>query len=52
MLLSSTKNEGITCGYMEIDIEKSGSNENIKTCFLYDPKVVNIGILDESTKGN
>ena len=52
LLLPSTKNEGITCGYMEIDIEKSGSNENIKTCFLYEPKVVNIGILDESTKGN
>ena len=54
LLLPSTKNEGITCGYMEIDIEKSdlNSKENIKTCFLYDPKVVNIGILDESTKGN
>ena len=52
MLLPSTKRSGISCGYMEIDIEKSNSVESIKTCFLYDPKVVQIGILDESTKGN
>ena len=52
MLLPSTKKEGISCGYIEIDIKKTDSNENIKTCFLYDPKVANIGILDESTKGN
>jgi len=52
LLLPSTKRSGISCGYMEIDIEKSNSVESIKTCFLYDPKVVQIGILDESTKGN
>ena len=51
-LLSSTKNEGLSCGYMEIKIEEPGAVETKKTCFLYDPKVVKNGILDEATKGN
>ena len=34
-LLPSTKNEGISCGYMEITIIEPNAVENRTTCFLY-----------------
>lgn len=52
-LLDSTKAAGISCGYMEITIiEQPTVIETRKTCFLYDPKVAETGILDEASKGN
>ena len=37
LLLTSTKEQGISCGYMEIDIQESHNIvEKRKTCFLYD----------------
>ena len=53
LLLPSTKESGISCGYMEIDIkEPSGSEEKRATCFLYDPKVSSSKTLDEATRLN
>ena len=53
LLLPSTKESGISCGYMEIDIkEPSGREEKRATCFLYDPKVASSKTLDESTRLN
>ena len=52
-LLPSTKESGISCGYMEIDIkEPNGNEEKRTTCFLYDPKVASSKTLDESTRLN
>ena len=51
-LLPSTMEAGISCGYMEIEIEEPLATERRKTCFLYDQKVVETGILDEATKFN
>ena len=53
LLLSSTKQKGISCGYMEIDIQESHNIvETRKTCFLYDPNVKNNKVLDEATRLN
>ena len=53
LLLSSTKEQGISCGYMEIDIQESHNIvEKRKTCFLYDPNVKNNKVLDEATRLN
>ena len=51
-LLPSTIEAGISCGYMEIDIEEPNAKEKRKTCFLYDPKVASSKILDEATRLN
>ena len=51
-LLKSTRNEGINCGYMEIEIVEPHATEKRKTCFLYDPKVRNNKVLDEATRLN
>ena len=52
-LLPSTIESGISCGYMEINIEEpNGKKEKRVTCFLYDPKVASSKILDESTRLN
>lgn len=52
-LLPSTIESGISCGYMEIDIEEpNGKKEKRVTCFLYDPKVVSSKTLDEATRLN
>ena len=51
-LLKSTRNEGINCGYMEIEIIEPCANETRQTCFLYDPKVLNNKVLDEATRLN
>ena len=53
LLLPSTKQSGISCGYMEIDIkEPNGKEEKRTTCFLYDTKVASSKTLDESTRLN
>ena len=53
LLLSSTKQKEISCGYMEIDIQESHNIvETRKTCFLYDPNVKNNKVLDEATRLN
>ena len=53
LLLPSTKEYGISCGYMEIDIkEPNGKEEKRATCFLYDPNVTITKILDESSRLN
>ena len=51
-LLPSTKQEGISCGYMEITINEPNAVEKRTTCFLYDPKVVQGKNLDEATRLN
>ena len=51
-LLKSTRDEGINCGYMEIEIIEPGATETRKTCFLFDPKVLNNKVLDEATRLN
>lgn len=51
-LLPSTKESGISCGYMEIDIDEPNAKEKRITCFLFDPKVVSNKTLDESTRLN
>ena len=51
-LLNSTKELGISCGYMEIDIEEPNAKEKRATCFLYDPKVASNKTLDEATRLN
>ena len=51
-LLPSTKEEGISCGYMEIFIEEPHAIEKRTTCFLYDPKVASSKTLDEATRLN
>ena len=53
LLLPSTRQSGISCGYMEIDIkEPNGKEEKKTTCFLYDTKVASSKTLDESTRLN
>ncbi len=52
-LLESTKSKGISCGYMEIDIQEAHDIvEKRQTCFLYDPKVASSKTLDEATRLN
>ena len=51
-LLKSTRDEGINCGYMEIEIIEPGATETRQTCFLFDPKVLNNKVLDEATRLN
>lgn len=51
-LLKSTRNEGINCGYMEIEIIEPQATETRQTCFLYDPKVLDNKVLDEATRLN
>ena len=51
-LLPSTRNEGISCGYMEINIIEPKATETRTTCFLYDPKVLKNNVLDEATRLN
>ena len=51
-LLPSTIRSGISCGYMEIDIEEPSAKEKRTTCFLYDPNVANNKVLDEATRLN
>ena len=49
----STRREGLSCGYLEIDIqEENGIVEKRQTCFLYDPKVASSKTLDEATRLN
>ena len=52
-LLPSTRREGLSCGYLEIDIQEEHSIvEKRQTCFLYDPKVASSRTLDEATRLN
>ena len=51
-LLKSTRDEGINCGYMEIEIIEPGATETRQTCFLFDPKVLDNKVLDEATRLN
>ena len=51
-LLKSTRDEGINCGYMEIEIIEPEAKETRQTCFLFDPKVLNNKVLDEATRLN
>ena len=52
-LLPSTRRQGLSCGYMEIDIqEEHGIIEKRQTCFIYDPKVTSSKKLDEATRLN
>ena len=53
-LLPSTRESGISCGYMEIDFEEPNFKKIEKriTCFLYDSKVVSSKTLDEATRLN
>ena len=50
-LLSSTRNQGLSCGYMEINIQEGkGITETRTTCYLYDQNITITKKLDEATR--
>ena len=50
-LLDSTRNEGLSYGYVEINIQgEKGITETLKTCYIYDPNIIITKKLDETTR--
>ena len=50
-LLGSTRKQGLSCGYMEINIQEgNGITETRKTCYIYDPNITITKKLDEATR--
>ena len=51
VILQSSKDAGLTCGYYEFNIKYSdGTSENFKTCHLFNNAAISRGQLDERTK--
>lgn len=51
VILPSSKNVGLSCGYFEFNIKYSdGTSENFKSCNIFNKDVITNGHLDDKTK--
>ena len=51
VLLQSSKDEGLSCGYFEYNLKYSdGSSETIKSCGIFNKELINYNQLDQKTK--